>query len=68
MAATSLSNWREYARPGKGNVVVTRCPPAWKQTLSVWGAAPPDAWLMREIKKKFDPGNLFNPGRFVDGI
>ncbi len=67
-AAALLSNWREYARAGKGSVVVTRCPPAWKQTLSVWGSAPPDAWLMREIKKKFDPGNLFNPGRFVDGI
>jgi glycolate oxidase FAD binding subunit len=66
--AAVLSRWRELAREGKGSVVVTRCPPAWKKSLSVWGPEPAAAWLMREIKKKFDPGNLFNPGRFVAGI
>jgi glycolate oxidase FAD binding subunit len=67
-AANVLSSWRELARAGQGRVVVARCPSAWKHTLSVWGPSPPDAWLMREVKNKFDPRRLFNPGRFVDGI
>jgi glycolate oxidase FAD binding subunit len=67
-AATLLKAWREAARARQGGVVAVRCPAAWKEVLSVWGPAPPDAWLMREVKNKFDPRRLFNPGRFVDGI
>jgi FAD/FMN-containing dehydrogenase len=39
-----------------------------KSILPVWRDAPADAWLMREVKNRFDPRGLFNPGRFVDGI
>jgi glycolate oxidase FAD binding subunit len=67
-AASALAGWREFARASQGKVVVARCPSGWKGSLSVWGPAPPDAWLMREVKSKFDPRRLFNPGRFVDGI
>jgi glycolate oxidase FAD binding subunit len=56
------------AAAGQGNLVLTRCPPAWKKTLPVWGAPRGDAWLMRRVKDKLDPRRLFNPGRFVDGI
>ena len=34
----------------------------------VWGRPTPDRALMRQVKDKLDPGRLFNPGRFVDGI
>mgnify|MGYP002784784487 CR=1 FL=1 len=67
-AASMLKEWRELAAEGKGDVVVTRCPSAWKQTLDVWGPPRNDAWLMRDVKAKFDPKGIFNPGRFVDGI
>jgi glycolate oxidase FAD binding subunit len=68
-AIATLGRWRELAAPGVGSVIVTRCPPAWKdERLSVWGPAPKAAWLMREVKGKFDPRRLFNPGRFVDGL
>jgi len=67
-AANELFAWRDLACRGHGNVVVSRCPADWKDTLSVWGPAPAEAWLMREIKTKFDPRRIFNPGRFVDGI
>lgn len=67
-AAEALAIWRRAASAGKGSVVVRRSPPAWKASLSVWGPAPESAWLMREVKTKFDPKRLFNPGRFVDGI
>jgi glycolate oxidase FAD binding subunit len=51
-----------------GNLVLLRCPPAWKKELPVWGAPRGDAALMRAVKEKFDPKGLFNPGRFLDGL
>lgn len=48
-------------------VVVRRCPPERKKSLSVWGAASSDWELMRHVKKTLDPDNVFNPGRlFAD--
>ena len=67
-AARMLTSWRERAAKGQGTVVATRCPFEWKSALDVWGPPRGDAWLMREIKKKFDPRAIFNPARFVDGI
>jgi glycolate dehydrogenase FAD-binding subunit len=67
-AASILTTWREHAAKGQGSVIVERCPSEWKSTLNVWGPPRGDSWLMREIKKKFDPRGIFNPGRFVDGI
>ena len=67
-AASMLTTWRALAATGRGSVIVTLCPSAWKSTLNVWGPASHDAWLMREVKAKFDPKRIFNPGRFVDGI
>jgi glycolate oxidase FAD binding subunit len=57
-----------FAGECSGNVVVTRCPTAWKAVVPVWGRSTPDRALMRAIKDKMDPGRIFNPGRFVDGI
>ncbi len=63
-----LKKLQELATAARGNVVVLRCPAAWK-TRCPSGALPRgDAWLMRAIKEKLDPRGLFNPGRFVDGI
>jgi len=67
-AAAMLTAWRERALLGRGSVIVPRCPSEWKATLDVWGSSRDDAWLMREVKAKFDPRGIFNPGRFVDGI
>lgn len=65
-AAKMLGDWRELA--GRGRVVVLRCPPDWKSALSVWGPIGGDAWLMREVKERFDAKGIFNPGRFYHGI
>jgi glycolate oxidase FAD binding subunit len=64
-AAALVREWQAAAGAGRGNVVLTRCPPAWKATLPVWGAPRGDRPLMRQVKEKLDPRNLFNPGRFV---
>jgi glycolate oxidase FAD binding subunit len=63
-----VARWQEWASMAAGNTVVLRCPTAWKTTLPIWGKPRPDEWLMRAIKAKLDPRNLFNPGRFVGGI
>jgi glycolate oxidase FAD binding subunit len=53
---------------GQGNMVLLRCPSAWKAEWPVWGRPRGDAWLMHAVKEKLDPRRLFNPGRFVEGI
>jgi len=67
-AASILSTWRKRAQQGQGSVVVERCPSDWKASLNVWGPFRGDAWLMSEVKRKFDPRAVFNPGRFAFGI
>lgn len=67
-ASAMLKRWRNAAQDAQGKVVLTRCPPEWKRTLSVWGPDPDHAWLLREVKKQMDPRRVFNPGRFVSGI
>ena len=51
-----------------GHAIVERCPWEWKADLDVWGPPRNDYWLMHRIKESLDPDNVFNPGRFVDGI
>ncbi len=63
-----LKGLQDAAQAAQGNLILPRCPPEWKRSLPVWGRPRGDAWLMREVKAKFDPRGLFNPGRFVDGI
>lgn len=64
-AAAMLTVLTQRATAAQGNLVITRCPPAWKAGLPVWGAPRGDAFLMRTIKENLDPGNVFNPGRFL---
>ncbi|GIW81618.1 MAG: FAD-linked oxidase [Gemmatales bacterium] len=54
---------QQSAKTAQGNLVIRRCPTAWKSTLPVWGVERNDAWLMQKVKDAFDPANLFNPGR-----
>jgi len=56
-----VAKWRELAAA----VVVQKCPPEWKSGIDVWGSPPVDISVMREVKRRFDPRGIFNPGRFV---
>jgi glycolate oxidase FAD binding subunit len=67
-AKAILDDLDRLAAERAGNVVVLRCPPAWKAVVPVWGRSTPDRVLMRAVKDRLDPGRVFNPGRFVDGI
>ncbi len=62
---TSLTKLRTLAVALQGNLVIRRCPNEWKTDLVVWGEPRGDSWLMQAIKRKLDPLNLLNPGRFV---
>ncbi|HEX3314082.1 MAG TPA: hypothetical protein VHR72_04275, partial [Gemmataceae bacterium] len=62
LATTLVGRWRESAA---GAVVIVGCPTEWKRALDVWGPRRGDAPLMREVRRRFDPRGLFNPGRFV---
>jgi glycolate oxidase FAD binding subunit len=51
-----------------GSVVALQVPDALRGRIDVWG---PDrgSWaLMNEVKRRFDPGRILNPGRFVGSI
>jgi glycolate oxidase FAD binding subunit len=67
-AADLVQSLRTLAGAFQGSVVVLDCPPEWKKAVNVWGTPRQDVALMREVKNKLDPRNLFNPSRFVDGI
>jgi hypothetical protein len=62
-AGEMLSRLQTWAMAGHGNVIVRRCPVEWKRQLPIWGVPRGDAWLMRTIREKLDPHQLFNPGR-----
>jgi glycolate oxidase FAD binding subunit len=51
-----------------GHAVLVTCPAGFKREIDVWGKASADLPLMQGLKKVFDPGNVFAPGRFVGGI
>jgi glycolate oxidase FAD binding subunit len=59
----TLERLQAAAIAGQGNIAVTRCPADWKRELPVWGVPRADAWLMRSVREKLDPHQLFNPGR-----
>ncbi len=67
-AQAMLKTLHASAAAAQGNVVVFRCPTAWKAGLPIWGLPRGDSWLMRAVKEKLDPRRLFNPGRFVDAL
>jgi glycolate oxidase FAD binding subunit len=52
----------------RGHAVMFSAPHPLKAGLDVWGPPPATFSLMREIKHRFDPHGLLNPGRFLAGI
>jgi glycolate oxidase FAD binding subunit len=48
-----------------GQAVVLSCPTEAKANLPLWGREPPGLPVMRELKARFDPRGILNPGRFV---
>lgn len=55
----------DLATASGGNLVIVRCPAAWKAAFPVWGRPGPDRELMKHVKQTLDPKNVFNPGRLL---
>jgi glycolate oxidase FAD binding subunit len=51
-----------------GSVVALQLPSQLRGSVDVWGPDRGTFPLMREIKRRFDPGRILNPGRFVGNI
>ena len=63
-----IAGLRRLCGQYSGNLVVERCPPEMKDLCEVWGVAGGDVALMRDLKAKFDPNGILNPGRFIGGL
>ena len=66
--ANTLTQLRQSATEGHGNLIVEAAPPQLKQHIDVWGPVGDTLGLMKQVKDRFDAGGLLNPGRFVSGI
>jgi len=63
-----IEQLRARLRPSGGSMLVLQVPGVLRGQLDAWGCTSDALPLMREIKRRFDPNGVLNPGRFVGGI
>jgi glycolate oxidase FAD binding subunit len=51
-----------------GSIVLLQVPDALRGRVDVWGSNRGSGALMNQVKHRFDPGRILNPGRFVENI
>jgi glycolate oxidase FAD binding subunit len=51
-----------------GYLVLESAPSSFKAQFDCWGDVGPQAQVMGELKRAFDPRRVLNPGRFVNGL
>ena len=68
VAPALLNHLRERVNSSGGSVVVLCAPDPVRGEIDLWGPDRGTLPLMREIKKRFDPNRILNPGRFVGNI
>lgn len=66
--ADALTQLRQSVMAVQGNLIIEIAPPELKRRIDVWGSVEGTLRLMKQIKAKFDPEGLLNPGRFVSSI
>lgn len=67
-AITSIELLRNRVSASGGSVVALQVPDEAHSRLDVWSCDSNALPLMREIKRRFDPNRILNPGRFVGNI
>ncbi|MEB3355275.1 MAG: FAD-binding oxidoreductase [Synechococcales bacterium] len=63
-----VAQMRQICQGAGGFLSVLAAPPAWKQSVDIWGYGGNAFALMQAIKHQFDPQRLLSPGRFVNGL
>ncbi len=66
-ADQQIAKHRGMATRDGGNLILSRCPTEWKDSLRVWGEPRADWIIGQRIKRALDPHLAMNPGRFVSG-
>ena len=66
--ADALTQLRQTVMSKHGNLIIEIAPPELKRHIDVWGSVEGTLRLMKQIKAKFDPTGLLNPGRFISSI
>lgn len=67
MVGSAVGMLRREALERRGSLVVTDLPVTLADAMDPWGPIPALA-IMRQLKARFDPNGILNPGRFVGGI
>jgi glycolate oxidase FAD binding subunit len=67
-AISLVDRLRARVTPSGGSVVVLQAPDQLRGSINGWGPDGGSLPLMREIKRRFDPGRILNPGRFAGNI
>jgi glycolate oxidase FAD binding subunit len=67
-AVQDVNRFSDLAVECGGNLLILKCPAAWKNRLPVQGRPGPDRELMKHVKRTLDPNNLFNPGRLFTDV
>jgi glycolate oxidase FAD binding subunit len=66
LSRTVVGRLQPAAAAAHGHAIVLANPTGAEAThQSVWGGTDVPYWLMTEVKRKFDPKHILNPGRFV---
>ena len=66
--ADALTQLRQSAMMAQGNLIIETAPPELKRHIDVWGSVGGTLSLMKQVKAKFDPDGLLNPGRFISSV
>lgn len=66
--ADALTQLRQSATETQGNLIIETAPSKLKRHIDVWGSVGDTLSLMKQVKAKFDPDGLLNPGRFISSI
>lgn len=59
---------RRWAESVGGSLVISSAPDATRSELGAWGQDPPSLGLQREVKGRFDPAGVCNPGILPGGL
>ncbi len=65
---TFVAQLRARVHELHGHIIVEHAASTLKKNLNAWNDVGASFKLMQALKRKFDPNNILNPGRFVGGI